>query len=101
MNNIIQAAEDLTLAADWLRAHPDLPPIYSIHRYNLGINIGFRVETNADLEALFALTADDGCRTDCRYDDGPYVRIVNGNLLADDRRVSLNVTHEVPAEVSA
>jgi len=92
--NNIKAAEDLTLAANWLRAHPGLPPIYSIHRYEQGVTIGFRVETDAEFETLFALTADDHWRSDHHYDDGAYARIATGNLLANEPRLSLSVALE-------
>ena len=81
-------AANLRAAADWLDAHPNLPaPLFSLNAYTEhGVQLNFHVTTDADADALFALT-DGG--TDHRYDDGDYARIASGSLGSE--RLSLSV----------
>lgn len=87
----INLTANLRDAADWLDAHPDLPaPLFSISAYTeYGVQLSFHVTTDADADALLALT-DGG--TDHRYDDGDYARIATGSLGSDWLSLSVAVS---------
>ena len=75
---------ELHFAADWLDAHPDLTP-FAVTNYGRGVMLTWHVATDAEADALFALTDDDGWRHDHRYEDTDWSRIAGGHLGGSDR----------------